>query len=367
LGSGWLFGLLDARFVQRSQDAFDMISIDGYTVPFGRDPKKPTILNGAQGYKAEIKGDTIDIWASCGWKLRFVKGKIAALSTPKNLTIQIRRDQDGVVTDVVEGTNVLLKLERGSDGRVSGLALADGRKIGIEQVEKPLIHSIEGINVIGSVGPAVSKVTRADGTTTTFGYTPNDKIQPTLSIAAGDAAPRTITWDPASRTILSDGIWKYKITQAEIAGHNAAIERVNEQGQREFWHYDSAKGQETTDKADGSKQIRKWFTSGKFAGRVRGVAYYNNKTEAFSQRNSYDEFGRLIRIVQNNGEEVYKAVIVGDELLSETYDGRTSEFKYTDNKKIILTTMPSGRVITREIDSEGDLLHLTVKDTKESH
>lgn len=36
-----------ASFIQKSENAFDMISIDGYTVPFGRDPKTPTILNGA--------------------------------------------------------------------------------------------------------------------------------------------------------------------------------------------------------------------------------------------------------------------------------------------------------------------------------
>lgn len=293
LGSGWLFGLLDAHFVQRSENAFDMISIDGYTVPFGRDPKTPSILNGAQGWKAEIKGDVITVWAECGWKLQFTKGKISSITTPKNSVVQIRRDENGLVRNVIDGTEVLLKLSQYSGNSLT-FSLKDDRIIQIKLTEKPFIESINGVNVIGSRKLAIGAIVKPDYSSLNFDYTPSETLEPRLSIVNKKNLPRLFTWDPNTRTIISDGDWKYEITTSNTIGHNAKIARANNAGQQELWHYDQLKGNEVISHADGSQESRFFFNTGLLAGKLRRKVVKDKEGETTISP-SYSEKGDLLR------------------------------------------------------------------------
>ncbi len=306
VGSGWLLGLLDAHFVQRSENAFDMISIDGYTVPFGRDPKNPSILNGAQGWKAEIKRDVVTVWAECGWKIQFTKGKISAITTPKNSVVQIRRDPTGLVSDVIEGTNVLLRVATDSKGKINGLSMANDRNIGIALVEKPSIQNLNGINVVDSKTLSLGEVTMPDGLKKSFDYSPVTELHPTMTIAGNGAVPRVLTWDSISRHISSDGLWRYEIKPSETMGHNSAIQRTNEKSQKELWHYDSVKGTETIVTADGTEKKTSWFTSGKLAGLLRKVEESVKGRPTNTYLASYDEEGKLARETKNGYTIIYK-------------------------------------------------------------
>lgn len=297
LGSGWLLALLDANFVQRSENAFDMISIDGYTVPFGRDPNNPSILNGAQGWKAEVKGDVVTVWAECGWKLQFTKGKISAVTTPKGSTAQIRRDQNGLVSNVIEGTNVLLKVATDSKGIISGLSLTNNENIGISLVEKPIIQSVNGINVVGFKAHSVGEITRPDGSKKTFDYSPTSKLQPAITISTS-GVQRSLVWDPVTRHILCDGPWHYDIVSSKSIGQNAAIKRTSENGMTESWHYSQSSGEEVAHSENG-RTTKKWHTTGKLSGKIRSVTFDSGKALRFS----YDSNGALLRIVRSENKE----------------------------------------------------------------
>lgn len=362
LGSGWLLGLLDAHFVQRSENAFDMISIDGYTVPFGRDPKIPSILNGAQGWKAEIKGDVVTVWAECGWKLQFTKGKISGITTPQNSVVQIRRDPTGLVRDVVEGTNVLLKVTTDSKGNVDGLVLASDQKIEISLVEKPSIQNLNGINVVGSKSLAIGEIVMPSGTKKNFDYTPAAELQPSMSISEAGAAPRILTWNSVTRHISSDGLWRYEIKPSEILGHNAAISRTNEKNQNESWHFDRVKGTETL-VFDGVTTIRSWFISGLLNGKPRSertISKAGEHTKKFIYNENavlireddgrsakvYDEHGRLIKEYVNNIE-------VFSEEFSEK--GFSLRRRNGDYEKVAVSI--SSSLVEEEVRRNGQLLY----------
>lgn len=301
LGRGWFFGLMDSFVAQRSENAFDMIQPDGYTVPFGRDDKNPAILHGAKGWKAEISGNTVTAHASCGWTLVFVNGKIARITTPKSQTLTIEREAEGVATSVIEGTKVLLKVERDAKHGVVGLLVGDTR-IGIERTERPRIQKILGKNVVVGIDWAVGKITAPDVQPKTYDYAVGDDVQPTLTVGGGLPNERTITWDADTQVIQADGLWTYEIKPAEVSGHNAAIGRTGPRGTREFWHYDEAVGKETVIKADGTQLSSSWFTSGNLAGALRKREEIVQGKARTTYLASYDEKGKLFREVLENGE-----------------------------------------------------------------
>ncbi len=354
LGSGWLFGLLDAHFVQRSENAFDMISIDGYTVPFGRDPKNSSILNGAQGWKAEVKGDAVTVWAECGWKLQFTKGKISGITTPKNRTLEIRRNPDGVAADIIEGTTVLLKVERDGKNNVFCLLVGD-KRIGLERVEKPRIQDIRGKNVVAGMDWALGKITTPDGQSKTFDYSVDGKLEPTLRIGGTSTAERKITWNAAMRVVTSDGEWKYDVEPAQIAGQNAAIGRTSSKGAKEFWHYDQAKGKEVVQKLDGTQIITSWFTSGKLAGALRKREEIAEGKTTTTYQASYDEKGNLFREIFENGEiNQFSYSESGQKLLqTRLVDGKPSYTVDYNEGRISTVRSKDGRTLQYFYDAKG--------------
>ena len=202
LGYGWILPLFDSNLVQTGENSFEMIEPDGYTMPFYRDAKKPTILGGGKGWKGEISGDTITVWATCGWKLTYTKGKITSIGTPKGKTLLISRDATGVATEATYDGKVVVRVERDFKGSVTGLALGD-KHIGIEQTEKPRIQSILGKNVVAGKDMSLGKISGESGIIKTCEYTVTDGLQPKLTVADTGKPPRQIAWDPTSRFIVS--------------------------------------------------------------------------------------------------------------------------------------------------------------------
>ncbi|MBE2204059.1 MAG: hypothetical protein IAE94_06965 [Chthoniobacterales bacterium] len=346
LGYGWFFGILDAHFIQRSSDSFDMIGPDGYTVPFGRDNNNPAILNGAKGWKAEVKTDTIIAHAVCGWKLVFLKGKLVSITTPKDRTINIQRDADGIATAVVEATTVLMKVQRDTKKNITDLVMGD-RRIHFAQVEKPLIQSVNGTNIIGARTSAVGTITLPNGAKKAFDYAPNEKLEPTISIVNSGESPRIITWNPSNRVIISDGPWKYDVTSPEIPGHNAAIGRIREDAKdkKEFWHYDIAKGEERSVALNGATTTKKWFTSGLLNGKLRSIeTTAANSSSHTLTTYSYNESGDLIRKISpsesfyrqygDDHKTVKTFALDGTLLNQEVYDDqkRLMERRHSDGK-----------------------------------
>lgn len=299
LGSGWQLPFLDSHFVQRSDNSFDMLALDGYTVPFGRDSKNPNILHGARDWKAELKGDQISVWAPCGWKLLFTKGRISAITTPTNKVIEIVRDQSGKADAVVAGTKILLKVKNDARNNVIGLVVGENQ-IDIQPTEKPIISRLGNQNLLSGKGTAVGSIVLPSGATKTFDYTPDSKIQPTLAITKSSQKTRVLTWNPSDRYIISDNDWQYRIAPPLQPGYNVGIERVNANNQKESWFYDQAKGEEITVSLDGTKKTRSWFLSGMANGRIRQEIVEPLKGDRIQKKYSYDQTGELLRTYLND-------------------------------------------------------------------
>lgn len=266
LGYGWILPLFDSNLVQTGENSFQMIAPDGYTVPLGRDRNKPTLLSGPKGWKGEIS-DTITLWATCGWKLVYTKGKITSIGTPKGKTLLINRDATGVAKEATYDGKVVIRVERDFKGMVTGLVLRD-KRIGLEQTEKPRIQSVLGRNLVVAKDLSLGKVIGEPDSTKTFEHKVTNDLQPSLAITTNGEYPRAITWDALTKLILTDQDWKYKVELPETNLSNAKVTRTKG-NEMEFWNYDPSSGVDESLGSNGLFQHTSWFTSGALSGKIR--------------------------------------------------------------------------------------------------
>lgn len=281
---------------------FDMIAVDGYTMPFGRDSKNPQILNGVKGLKAEMKGNLITVVAPCGWKCQYLNGKIASITSPRNTTLEFRREADGLVAGGYLASKEILRVERGTDNKVHALII-DGRRFDIELAEKPRIQELNGQNIVTGLDSALGRIASPNGLTREYSYTPTEKFQSRVKISQTGDSDREIVWDSGTRFIVADsaGSWNYVVKPSSYSGGNADIQRTNSTGQTERWYYDWAGGKEITQEANGIPLIKTWFVSGKLAGSVRKVEKIVEGKAIPLEQYIYGEDGRLLRKINENG------------------------------------------------------------------
>jgi hypothetical protein len=289
LGMNWMLPILESKVVQTDENTFQMWQPDGLYRKFKRDKKNPNILNNGSGWRGQIDGDKITLWAECGTRIEFVKGKITALQI-KNHKLSYSY-LGNLVSEIKEGRNVLLKVNTDdNDEHVTGLTLANGKKISWELGQKPRIQVIKEQKLIGGIDKALVKLRTEDGLERQYGYGTDDKLNPTFT-----RNQITATWNPVSGFIVKDADWKYDITANTKSGANAAIGRVNEKGQREYWFYDKSRGSETIVETDGTKSVSTWFPSGKLFGKIRSVKKEKAGKIIYEKTVSYNENGNLIR------------------------------------------------------------------------
>jgi YD repeat-containing protein len=294
-GHGWSVPLLESRMLQVDENGFKLDQPDGWFRMFGRDKDNPNILNGQGGWKAEIRGDTITAWADCGSKLVFNKGRLVAMQL-KDRKFDVLYEGNRV-SEIREGAMPILQVEKKAiTGEVTGFRLADNRQIALELSQRPRVQVINNQNLVGGMDQSLSKITKADGTVRSIEYAVDDKLNPTMKL--GD---HLIVWNPDSKTIIKDGIWTYDIKPGAGPFDNAAIGRKNSNNQSEFWHRDGAKGEEIVQGIDGVKNVTSWFTSGKLAGKIRKVEEFRGNSSNVLRQLSYNEEGRLVREVSENG------------------------------------------------------------------
>jgi YD repeat-containing protein len=321
LGQGWILPLLESSFVQADENRFVMIQPDGWTNVFLRRNPNDTTLEGSAGWKGQIKANAIDVWAPCGWHITFTRGHITSLFTPKGRKLEFIYS-GSVVTEIREGGSSRLAVELDpSTRRVAALSF-DGRRLNTLQDQKPRVQSIKGQSVVGQIDRSLRSIGGSEGSSKSFEFAVNQKIQPTLRVRSKTDSERLFTWDPIKGQIISDNDWTYSITPPSSASANAALGRKNSRAQTEYWFYDSAKGQETLLDLQGRKSVKTWFVSGPLAGLQRSVSefgprgaidhssrwIYNEKSQLISIRHrdgssvnySYDEKGRFLRAVQAN-------------------------------------------------------------------
>jgi len=381
LGRGWIIPILESNIVQIDEKKFLLTQPDGITRQFWRKSATDPVLKGQGNWAGAISENTITLWADCGWKLVFNRGKIISFTTPKGRTFN-QLYVNGVATELQEKGKSILKVEGDSaNGKVSGLSFGINH-ISIKTTDRPRVVLVGGANVVSGLEKSLHTLMLSDDKRETYDFAVNEKMQPTLKISG--ESNRTFTWDPATGLLLKDGQWSYYIKPDKKRWVNAEIERINTQKQKEFWFYDRINGQEIEEGIDGVRKIKTWFTSGLLAGRLRKKEEIAEGKSRFIYQAIYDESGKLMRELKFGEEPVLyaydkdgrqvSAVSKGQKLWEKTFDqdGRIKEetlengtavsYKYVNGDRVeksvfekngsrFVQIYRGGREVRREMDN----------------
>jgi YD repeat-containing protein len=337
LGKGWILGLLESRIVQVEENRFLMTQPDGWQRWFWREKPGETTLKGQGNWMAEIKGNTISAWADCGWRLDYVKGKIVAITTPKNRKLEFDYNGNAVVA-VRENGVTRLAVETDAAGNPSALVF-NGKRLEIAQGEKPRVQVIAGQNVVGGMDRSLKKLAGSQGPSDHFEFAVNPKLQPTLKITSNAGTERLITWDPATKLITADGVWTYEVIQTKSSHQCSAIAREGTEG-RQFWHQQNDIGKETETLLNGTTRVTWRFVGqSSLAGRIRKIEETSGVPPNRESRTSkwiYDERGQLLSIRHSDGSIIsYQYDNKGRFLQAKKDDTLIWERRYSSNGTLI--------------------------------
>lgn len=297
LGRGWIVPIMDANLVQVDDRKFMLTQPDGITRQFWRKKVTDSVLKGQGNWRGAINDNTITLWAECGWKLVFNKGKFTSFTTPKNRIFNVVYE-NGRAMALQEQGRTWLKVETDMSGTPTALTFGMTR-IGIELGDKPRVEIINGVNVVGGMERSLHTLRFPDKSQTNYDFGTDDQLQPTLKIS-GDTS-RFFTWNAATGRLLKEGDWSYDIKPAKDRWMNAAIGRTNGQNQKEFWFKDMLNGTETVTSLNGITKVSTFFTSGNITGKIRSITETKNGITRTISARSYDDMGRLMRNVNADG------------------------------------------------------------------
>jgi len=362
LGKGWMLALLESHFIPLDdQGTFIMVEPGGYNRFFRRvDAKKPLLVGGG-GWVAEAKGNVVNAWADCGWKLRFFKGRLDAIFTPQDRRLDVVR-KNGVAVGIRENSEMLLTVEFGGfAGEATALVFPDGRRISLEIDMRPRYQKEkvgdEGQTTQTALDRALAGLSLPDGGRFEFAYGVDPEGHPTVVITEPSGAERELAWDVKTKRIARDGAWKYEISPGANPGDYAAITRSKTKGGKgEFWHNDINKGVETTRGADGVETVVTRFVLGPLAGKLRKIEKKSDGKSTVVREPIYDGNYRLIRDLNSQGRVItYTYDVLGTLTLREVEGDETTTYEHPDGRTLIASTMwPDGRKRIRTVvDGRG--------------
>jgi len=329
-GKGWMFPLLEAKIVQIDEQNFLLVQPDGISRKFWRKTPTSDLLHGQGEWEGTIRGNSITLWASCGWKLSFVDGKISSFVTPKNREFNMIYSK-GIVSELRENGRTILKVENDPQtGMVNGLAYGK-EHIDIKLSDKPRVDIIQGVKVVGGIEKSLGTLMMTNGKSETYAYGVDADILPTFQVSNDEQ--RSFTWLPTSGIAYKDGHWSYKIFTGENSSENVKIERSDEHGQNEFWYNNVELGIETIKALDGTQTVIKRFVSGKLLGKVRTMEYTGNNLHHTVTIN-YDESGRFLR---------------------KKFDDTTFDYAYKPDSTLVTETSKKGVRYLQYASNDGHL------------
>jgi len=369
LGKSFTLFLLESNIVQNSDNSFMATFPDGSLNLFIRDNVEDTVLKGSAGWKGEISGDTINVYAPCGWKITYYKGRILCIVTPTNRKLEYVYSGQ-TVTAIRENGDAKLTVEENNDGEGKVLSF-NGGHTEITLGQKPRVQNIAGQNVIEGIDRTLKTIKLASGINKNFEFAVNDKIQPTLKITGASSKEQLFIWNPVNKLIISDNDWQYNIVNGANVNSNAAIERSSVRRGNEYWFYDHDGEQEVSRGLDGRQSITKWFTSGILQGKLREKETVTNGVMTIVYRASYDESGALIRETFVNGDVItyqknkngttmikngvpYMSTVhnVNGTIAKEIfYDQKTEKlYSYENGMQIVDTYFADGQILEEKFD-----------------
>lgn len=345
--------ILESKIIQLDENTFVIRSPSGWMLPFIR-TKDPNVLDGPGGMKAEISGDTITAWSSCGDKLLFRRGKIAELEMDG---IKLFYEYAGNIVSEIKTAKGETLLKTQVDAKTQRLhALSLGlQSIRFQWGSRPIVQEIGEQRIIGRTEPTVGQILLVDGISRSFEFGVDAALFPTCKADGGPL----FAWNPSSFLIEREGNWSYQIKKGYGRLQHAAIKRTNRAGLTESWHNESPAGRETIETSDGTRIVKTSFIGGRLDGKLRSIQTERKGTPPLIEHFSYDESGRLIR-KSLNGNTILAYQFAGEKIMHIAMNGAKNDFSYSEDKtlKRIDTKLACGLTITREFDESGKLIKI---------
>lgn len=342
LGHGWSIPLLEANIIQVSEDLFLLTEPGGQRCFLWRQKDKPTVITGQGSWRAEIRGETIEMVNPSGQRLTFRKGKITEIGW-KGRRLNYIWEGDRV-KELREGGRVIFAIGVDSETRLPARIESGGLTLATWTLQaRPIIQSIGGQRVVSMLGESLG--TFNDDNRVIYGV--DAERRPTIAINSH----AIYSWEPETGVIHSAGEWIYEIESGATKFEASTISRRSKDGQREKWFKSIEKGLEIVEYGNGDRTDTTWFTSGKLAGKSR-TEKNTSSNGMTDEKRSYDEFGRLLRRSLNGVATDYD---YGEGKYSEKIGGQIRVLEERHDQKIVKEYAIGDSRIVSTFDARGTL------------
>ena len=266
------------------------------------DPNKFQTLD--QAWTGYLNGDDFVMWRDDGWKLLYHKGHLASLVTDDNHTFTWN-NENGTPSGVSEDGRMIITIESNVAGQVAAFVF-DGNRYEVTYAERPLTQVLLGQTAIKELAQALSSFKYPDGKTETFKFVLTPDRVPTLTFTNKDNQSTLYSWNATTNHLATEkgpqGNWTYTIGDVTQEHGVPPISRRSSDGKTEGLVIDSKMGTYTAQAADGVTTVTHIFeTPGPLYNKVKSVEKTTNGVTTTIYKASYDEAGRLIRKIDENG------------------------------------------------------------------
>jgi hypothetical protein len=292
-----------------------VIHLCGKTMYLREDVVNPGVFRSLdKEWTGTVDGDTTTLTNSDGWQFVYLRGHIQRLKTAEGRTIKWVY-QGNLITELCEEGKegqAPFRVNYGQDGHPDGFEV-NGKMYLFSFGKRPVVQHISNQNLVGGLESSLSALNTPQGFTQTFHFEVDKDLHPTLTVnnftdpneIEDQRGETTFIWDPVTRHLQSDGLWKYDAGPVPKEFGVPKLTRINGKGESEFVAADPEKGT-TIQKSleEGTTRTTEFTSPGPLYGKVRQIEKLDTKgVYHMIYHADYNEAGDLIRksVVDDNG------------------------------------------------------------------
>ncbi len=272
----------------------------GKTLYLRRDPKERNKFRTLdQQWTGILTGADITISRDDGWELKYNNGRLTSLTTDTGR--KLKWISNGAKAMAIhEGVKPLLKVEVRPK---EVLFVANLRQHTVTFDKRPQIGVVLGQKVIEGFGESLGSWNWPNGETEKFEFNTTEDATPRLVFTDREKIETLYTWDAATGRLLTEGDWKYEVVgKMNEPSALPAVYRVNSDGKKEGMAVDAPLGIYT--KLDGAGAETITYTihePGPAYSKVQKIIRKTEQSEKTVYKASFDEIGRLVREIDEDG------------------------------------------------------------------